>query len=191
MRDGNCAGAHHRRAGGGRTRPRQQGRRVPPRVHRHRRGALPLTYPAVSTTRMGTAEKEWLARLAVCVCPSGGAVPAGGRVAAAERGGAAAAQLGALLDRGLPHFTVRAARPVNPKTLCNGRFCATFCTRICDRLSNQVIPPIGAEGLNRRPPAGSCRLFLGPGFRLGARWNRLVETVKTRKKREKTGGKWP
>eukprot|EP01045_Picozoa_sp_COSAG04_P018935 COSAG04_NODE_1793_length_5565_cov_52.214782_4_plen_147_part_00 len=30
--------------------------------------------------------------------------------------------------------------------------------------------------------------FLGSGFRLGARWNRLVETVKTRKKREKTGG---
>ena len=54
----------------------------------------------------------------------------------------------------------------------------------------QVIPPIGAEGLNRRPPAGPCRLFLGPGFRLAARWNRLVETVKTRKKREKTGGKW-
>ena len=49
----------------------------------------------------------------------------------------------------------------------------------------QVIPPIGAEGL-----VGSCRLFLGPGFRLAARWNRLVETVKTRKKREKTGKKW-
>ena len=32
--------------------------------------------------------------------------------------------------------------------------------------------------------------FLGPGFRLGARWNRLGETVKTRKKREKTGKKW-
>ena len=32
--------------------------------------------------------------------------------------------------------------------------------------------------------------FLGPGFRLGARWNRLVETVKMRKKREKTGNKW-
>ena len=32
-----------------------------------------------------------------------------------------------------------------------------------------------------------CWLFLVPGFRLGARWNRLVETVKTRKKREKTG----
>ena len=54
----------------------------------------------------------------------------------------------------------------------------------------QVIRHIGAEGLSRRPPAGACRLFLGPGFRLGARWNRLVETVKTRKKREKTGKKW-
>ena len=54
----------------------------------------------------------------------------------------------------------------------------------------QVIRHIGAEGLNRRPPAGACRLFLGPGFRLGACWNRLVETVKTRKKREKTGKKW-
>ena len=49
----------------------------------------------------------------------------------------------------------------------------------------QLIRPIGAEGLNRRGPAGSCRLFLGPGFRLGACWNRLVATVKTRKKREK------
>ncbi len=33
----------------------------------------------------------------------------------------------------------------------------------------QVIPPIGAEGLSRRPPAGACLLFLGPGFRLAAR----------------------
>ena len=32
--------------------------------------------------------------------------------------------------------------------------------------------------------------FRGPGFRLGARWNRLVETVKTRKKREFSGKKW-
>ena len=54
----------------------------------------------------------------------------------------------------------------------------------------QVIRHIAAEGLDRRPPAGACRLFLGPGFRLGACWNRLVETVKTRKKREKTGKKW-
>ena len=35
-----------------------------------------------------------------------------------------------------------------------------------------------------------CRLFLGPGFRLAARWNRLGQTVKTRKKREKTEQKW-
>jgi len=55
---------------------------------------------------------------------------------------------------------------------------------------HQVIHPIGAEGLDRRGPAGPCRLFLGPGLRLGARWNRLVETVKTRKKWGKTGGKW-
>ena len=32
--------------------------------------------------------------------------------------------------------------------------------------------------------------FLGPGFRLGACWNRLGETVKMRKKWEKTGKKW-
>ena len=58
------------------------------------------------------------------------------------------------------------------------------------RLPLQLIRPIGAEGLSRRPPAGSCRPFLGPGFRLGARWNGLGETVKTHKKREKTGKKW-
>ena len=40
------------------------------------------------------------------------------------------------------------------------------------------------------PSWPSCRLSLGPGFRLGARWNRLGQAVKTRKKREKTGGKW-
>ena len=33
-------------------------------------------------------------------------------------------------------------------------------------------------------------LFLGPGFRPGPRWNRLVETVKTRKERGKTGTEW-
>ena len=47
--------------------------------------------------------------------------------------------------------------------------------------SCQVIRHIGAEGLSRRPPVGACRLFLGPGFRLAARWNRLVETVKMQK----------
>ena len=32
-------------------------------------------------------------------------------------------------------------------------------------------------------------LFLGPGFRFWARWNRLGEAVKTRKKRGKNGAK--
>ena len=32
-----------------------------------------------------------------------------------------------------------------------------------------------------------CRLFLGPGFWLVARWNRLGEAVKTRKNRETNG----
>ena len=57
-------------------------------------------------------------------------------------------------------------------------------------VANKVIPPIGAEGLDRRGPPGSCRLFLGPGFRLAAHWNRLGEAVKMRKKLEKTGKKW-
>ena len=68
--------------------------------------------------------------------------------------------------------------------------CAAMAEPAARTSLEQVIRPIGAEVLNRRPPAGPCRLFLGPGFRLGARWNRLVETVKTRKKREKTEQKW-
>eukprot|EP01045_Picozoa_sp_COSAG04_P031996 COSAG04_NODE_6123_length_1403_cov_2.138037_1_plen_147_part_10 len=36
----------------------------------------------------------------------------------------------------------------------------------------------------------SCRLFLGPGFQLGAPWNRLGQAVKTRKNREFSGKKW-
>ena len=42
----------------------------------------------------------------------------------------------------------------------------------------------------RRTLTARVRLSLGPGFRLGARWNRLGETVKTRKKRGKAGKKW-
>ena len=51
-----------------------------------------------------------------------------------------------------------------------------------------ILPP--ASGVSNEgvlPSWPSCRLFLDPGFRLAARWNRLVETVKTRKRREKTG----
>ena len=50
-------------------------------------------------------------------------------------------------------------------------------------------PGVSSEG-GVLPSWFPCRLFLGPGFRLGARWNRLVETVKTRKKRGKTEQKW-
>ena len=42
-------------------------------------------------------------------------------------------------------------------------------TKKAEAAEAQVIRHIGAEGLNRRPPAGCCRLFLGPGFRLAAR----------------------
>ena len=56
----------------------------------------------------------------------------------------------------------------------------------------QVILPTAPGVSNEGPRSRVLALvpFLGPGFRLGARWNRLVETVKTRKKRGKTGGKW-
>ena len=50
-------------------------------------------------------------------------------------------------------------------------------------------PGVSNEGRSS-PLLVPLPLFLGPGFRLGARWNRLVEAVKTRKKREKTGKKW-
>ena len=52
------------------------------------------------------------------------------------------------------------------------------------------IQPIGQRPRLFVSAAGSCRLFLGPGFRLAARWNRLDKTVKTRKKWGKTGKKW-
>ena len=56
----------------------------------------------------------------------------------------------------------------------------------------QVILPTAPGASNEGPRSrvlGLAPPFLGPGFRLGARWNRLVETVKTRKRREKTGEK--
>ena len=58
--------------------------------------------------------------------------------------------------------------------------------------STQVILPT-APGVSKGgvlPAWPSCRLFLGPGFQLAARWNRLGQTVKTRKKRGKAGKKW-
>ena len=53
-----------------------------------------------------------------------------------------------------------------------------------------ILPPapvVSNEGRSS-PLLALALLSLGPGFRLGARWNRLA--VKTRKRREKTGGKW-
>ena len=50
-------------------------------------------------------------------------------------------------------------------------------------------PGVSNEGRSS-PLLALAPLFLGPEFQLGARWNRLVEAVKTRKKREKTGKKW-
>ena len=55
----------------------------------------------------------------------------------------------------------------------------------------QVILPPGVSNEGGVLPSWPWRrLFLGPGFRLGPRWNRPVETVKTRKRRVKTGKKW-
>ena len=51
-----------------------------------------------------------------------------------------------------------------------------------------------ASGVSNEGPSSRLLVlvppFLGPGFRLGARWNRLGEAVKTRKKRGKTRQKW-
>ena len=50
-------------------------------------------------------------------------------------------------------------------------------------------PGVSNEG-GSSPLLALAPLFLGPEFQLGARWNRLVKAVKTRKKRGKTGKKW-
>ena len=54
-------------------------------------------------------------------------------------------------------------------TIDKGPFAVVPGSHKAVRVPRQLIRLIGAEGLDRRPPAGSCRLFLGPGFRLGAR----------------------
>ena len=77
-----------------------------------------------------------------------------------------------------------------------GRWTGAGLTKRVDFLSQIPLPPVRAadeealakaEKVRVLPSWFPCRLFLGPGFRLGARRNRLVEPVKTRKKREKTG----
>ena len=88
-----------------------------------------------------------------------------------------------------PHSPGRAGSPSGSVALSASVEAESWSATLDDD-TIQVIRLIGAEGLSRRPPVGACRLFLGPGFRLAACWNRLVETVKTRKKRGKMGGKW-
>ena len=64
---------------------------------------------------------------------------------------------------------------------------------LAPKIRPQVILPPAPAASSEGPRSRVLVLvppFLGPGFRLGARWNRLGEAVKTRKKREKTGGKW-
>ena len=66
--------------------------------------------------------------------------------------------------------------------------------RAAERLVvSQVILPTASGASNEGPRSrvlGLAPPFLGPGFRLGARWDRVGEAVKTHKKREKTGKKW-
>ena len=86
-----------------------------------------------------------------------------------------------------------------PLTLDNAveaeKFLAPYDSNFDDfkEMSIQVIlptaPAVSNEGRSS-PLLALAPLFLGPEFQLAARWNRLVETVKTRKKREKTGKKW-
>ena len=74
-----------------------------------------------------------------------------------------------------PDFEAPGSVPLEERKIVNDFTAAGVRTSLSESLGRlgveKVIPPIlvGAEGLNRRPPAGSCRLFLGPGFPLGAR----------------------
>ena len=92
------------------------------------------------------------------------------------------------------------ARLINPKLRHFGhaqvmhgrhrahRFHRTAAVRTARQLILWLAPGASNEGRSS-PLLALAPLFLGPGFRLGARWNRLVETVKTRKKTGKNGEK--
>ena len=87
--------------------------------------------------------------------------------------------------------------PIKPVNLgqgyCSGEWLTNVTTYDYLVVPQVILPPLRLGRRTKGRDLGSwspCRLFLGPGFRLGARWNRLGETVKTRKKREKTGKKW-
>ena len=87
----------------------------------------------------------------------------------------------------------RALGCANHITLGEG-FLKSGSTRFaCNADKGQVILP-AAPGVSNEGRSSPLLVplppFFGPGFRLGACWNRLVEAVKTRKKRDKTGEKW-
>ena len=76
-----------------------------------------------------------------------------------------------------------------------GRMHATQMPAMIVRLTGRLGREFKAVVQHRLAPTALpvdpwVRLFLGSGFRLGDRWNRLGEAAKTRKKRGKTGGKW-
>ena len=77
---------------------------------------------------------------------------------------------------------------------CAAMWCRAVAERERTQPCRQPVDPFhctwGVERRGEISPLPWHRLFLGPGFRLAARWNRLVETVKTRKRRGKTGKKW-
>ena len=85
-------------------------------------------------------------------------------------------------SRRIPSLRQSTAAPARPTTW-RRRCCGTSASTRRRTCSGDSFP----LHLGRRTKGGvlpswfPCRLFLGPGFRLGARWNRLGEAVKTRK----------
>ncbi len=70
---------------------------------------------------------------------------------------------------------------------------SSCCTSETMNAACQLILWLASGASNEGPSSRVLALvppFLGPGFRLGARWNRLGEAVKTRKKRDFSGKKW-
>ena len=63
-------------------------------------------------------------------------------------------------------------------------------TIIVNKVILPTAPGVSNEG-GSSPLLALLPPFLGPGFRLAARWNHLGKPLKTRKKRRKTGKKWP
>ena len=71
-----------------------------------------------------------------------------------------------------------------PRELRAGLVVVAHLARVGVLLECELALGLGvAGGVSTTVFGTACRLFLGPGFRLAARWNRLGEPVKTRKRR--------